>query len=81
MSTTLQENFRYPPNWYYYTRSTFEYVTCVIDCLLPLFQIYDFTAEDLEDMGEIGRGNFGSVNKMLHIKTNTVMAVKVYMIN
>ncbi len=45
--------------------------------LLLLFQIYDFTAEDLEDMGEIGRGNFGSVNKMLHIKTNTVMAVKV----
>ena len=61
-------------------------------------QIFDFTAEDLEDMGEIGRGNFGSkhlhklllkktitlyllsiigVNKMLHIKTNTVMAVKV----
>jgi mitogen-activated protein kinase kinase 4 len=39
--------------------------------------VYDFTAEDLEDMGEIGRGNFGSVNKMLHIKTNTVMAVKV----
>lgn len=28
-------------------------------------------------MGEIGRGNFGSVDKMLHIKTNTVMAVKV----
>ena len=45
--------------------------------LLRFFQIYDFTAEDLEDMGEIGRGNFGSVNKMLHIKTNTVMAVKV----
>lgn len=42
-----------------------------------VFQIYDFTAEDLEDMGEIGRGNFGSVNKMLHIKTSTVMAVKV----
>lgn len=39
-------------------------------------QIFDFTAEDLEDMGEIGRGNFGSVNKMLHIKTSTVMAVK-----
>lgn len=38
--------------------------------------VYDFTAEDLQDMGEIGRGNFGSVNKMLHIKTNTVMAVK-----
>jgi len=40
--------------------------------------IFDFTAEDLEDMGEIGRGNFGSVNKMLHIKTSTVMAVKVF---
>jgi len=40
-------------------------------------KIYDFTAEDLQDLGEIGRGNFGSVNKMLHIKSNTVMAVKV----
>lgn len=39
-------------------------------------QIYDFAAEDLQDMGEIGRGNFGSVSKMLHIKTSTVMAVK-----
>jgi len=39
-------------------------------------KIYDFTAEDLQDLGEIGRGNFGSVNKMLHIKSNTVMAVK-----
>jgi len=38
--------------------------------------VFDFTAEDLEDMGEIGRGNFGSVSKMVHIKTNTVMAVK-----
>lgn len=40
--------------------------------------MFDFTAEDLEDMGEIGRGNFGSVNKMVHMKTNTVMAVKVF---
>lgn len=42
-----------------------------------MLQIYDFGAEDLQDMGEIGRGNFGSVSKMLHIKTSTVMAVKV----
>ena len=47
------------------------------DNVCILFQIYDFTAEDLQDLGEIGRGNFGSVNKMLHIKSNTVMAVKV----
>ncbi|XP_067951691.1 dual specificity mitogen-activated protein kinase kinase 4-like [Watersipora subatra] len=39
-------------------------------------QIYDFTAEDLEDIGEIGRGNFGTVNKMLHDKSHKVMAVK-----
>jgi len=38
--------------------------------------VFDFIAEDLEDMGEIGRGNFGSVSKMVHIKSNTVMAVK-----
>ena len=40
-------------------------------------QVFDFTAEDLQDLGEIGRGNFGCVNKMVHIKSNTVMAVKV----
>lgn len=27
---------------------------------------YDFTAEDLQDLGEIGRGAFGAVNKMVH---------------
>lgn len=27
---------------------------------------YDFTAEDLRDLGEIGRGAFGAVNKMEH---------------
>lgn len=42
-----------------------------------LLQIYDFTAEDLQDIGEIGRGNFGTVNKMLHEKSHKVMAVKV----
>ena len=39
--------------------------------------MYEFTADDLDDLGEIGRGNFGSVNKMRHPKTNTEMAVKV----
>lgn len=39
-------------------------------------QIYDFTAEDLQDVGEIGRGNFGTVNKMVHEKSHKLMAVK-----
>lgn len=39
-------------------------------------EIYDFTADDLLDLGEIGRGGFGSVNKMIFKKTEKVMAVK-----
>jgi len=42
-----------------------------------LLQVYDFSAEDLQDIGEIGRGNFGTVNKMVHEKSGKVMAVKV----
>ncbi|XP_031841119.1 dual specificity mitogen-activated protein kinase kinase 4 isoform X2 [Nomia melanderi] len=38
--------------------------------------IYDFTSEDLQDLGEIGRGGFGTVNKMIHRISDTVMAVK-----
>lgn len=37
----------------------------------------DFTAEDLRDLGEIGRGAYGSVNKMVHKPTGQIMAVKV----
>ena len=41
---------------------------------------FDFVAEDLSDLGEIGRGNFGTVNKMTFSKsgcpTSKVMAVK-----
>jgi len=37
---------------------------------------YDFCAEDLVDCGEIGRGNFGAVNKMMYRKAGRVMAVK-----
>ncbi|XP_066291239.1 dual specificity mitogen-activated protein kinase kinase 4-like isoform X2 [Branchiostoma lanceolatum] len=39
-------------------------------------KIYDFTADDLVDLGEIGRGAFGSVNKMCHEQSQTTMAVK-----
>lgn len=40
-------------------------------------QYCDFTAEDLRDLGEIGRGAYGSVNKMVHKPTGQIMAVKV----
>lgn len=32
--------------------------------------------DDLMDLGEIGRGGFGTVNKMIFKKNNKVMAVK-----
>ncbi|CAG0896447.1 unnamed protein product [Cyprideis torosa] len=35
-----------------------------------------FTAEDLLDQGEIGRGAYGYVNKMVHSKSGREMAVK-----
>lgn len=38
--------------------------------------VYQFTSEDLEDLGEIGRGAFGAVNKMIFMKNDMVMAVK-----
>lgn len=39
-------------------------------------EVYDFTSDDLQDLGEIGRGGFGSVNQMIFKRTNRVMAVK-----
>ncbi|XP_031632322.1 dual specificity mitogen-activated protein kinase kinase 4 [Contarinia nasturtii] len=36
----------------------------------------DFTSDDLIDHGEIGRGAYGAVNKMIFHRTNTTMAVK-----
>jgi serine/threonine protein kinase len=33
-------------------------------------------SDDLADLGEIGRGGFGTVNKMIFKKNNKVMAVK-----
>lgn len=35
---------------------------------LSATEVYDFTADDLQDLGEIGRGAFGAVNKMVHRK-------------
>lgn len=37
---------------------------------------YEYSSEDLVDCGEIGRGAYGTVNKMLHKESNTCMAVK-----
>ncbi|RMX38310.1 hypothetical protein pdam_00010930 [Pocillopora damicornis] len=39
-------------------------------------QSYEYSSEDLDDCGEIGRGAYGTVNKMLHKESNTYMAVK-----
>lgn len=38
---------------------------------------HDFTSDDLQDLGEIGRGAYGAVNKMIFRRTNTVMAGKI----
>ena len=40
-------------------------------------QEYKVFAEDLQEVGHIGVGNYGTVLKMLFKKTDTVMAVKV----
>lgn len=39
-------------------------------------QLYKFTSNDLIDRGLIGEGNFGTVSKMEHKQTETIMAVK-----
>lgn len=55
------------------TLTYYEYIKLVFF----FFKVYDFTSDDLQDLGEIGRGGFGTVNKMLHRSSDTVMAVKV----
>lgn len=52
-------------------------LTCIKTITNFVLQMFDFTADDMQDLGEIGRGNYGTVNKMMHKKSNTVMAVKV----
>jgi hypothetical protein len=43
---------------------------------LFFYWIFAQFLDDLEDLGEIGRGGFGTVNKMIFKKNNKVMAVK-----
>ena len=33
--------------------------------------------KDLKDLGQIGAGGFGTVNKMLHVRSELLMAVKI----
>lgn len=37
---------------------------------------FEVQADDLEKIADLGRGAYGVVEKMRHLKTNTVMAVK-----
>lgn len=37
---------------------------------------FEVEADDLEKIADLGRGAYGIVEKMKHIKTGTVMAVK-----
>ena len=39
-------------------------------------QIYDFKEIDLQDLGQIGYGEFGTVHKVLHKPSQTCMALK-----
>lgn len=34
-------------------------------------------SDDLQELEEIGRGNYGMVTKMVHKESGTIMAVKV----
>ena len=39
-------------------------------------KVYDFKESDLKDLGQIGNGEFGIVNKVLHLPSQTYMALK-----
>lgn len=52
--------------------------TFLLTLNIYIFKVYDFTSDDLQDLGEIGRGGFGTVNKMLHQSSDKEMAVKVF---
>lgn len=43
---------------------------------VPPEKRYNFSSDNLIDCGEIGRGGFGTVNKMIHKDSGTAMAVK-----
>ena len=40
-------------------------------------QTFSCSVDDLDDEGELGRGAYGSVSRMRHRTTKTIMAVKV----
>jgi mitogen-activated protein kinase kinase 3 len=40
-------------------------------------QTFDIEADDLESICVLGRGAYGVVEKMKHIQTSTILAVKV----
>ncbi|TNN15371.1 Dual specificity mitogen-activated protein kinase kinase 2 isoform 1 [Schistosoma japonicum] len=57
--------------------SGLKYHSCQGRLTIPnVCQDLKFSTEDLIDEGEIGRGAYGFVNRMLHRPTKTVMAVK-----
>ena len=49
---------------------------CVCVCVC-VWQKYRFSPEDMEEVGPLGAGNYGTVLKMNHKLTGTRMAVKV----
>jgi len=40
--------------------------------------VYDFTSDDLKDIGGISRGGFGTMNKIIHHSSDTLMTVQVF---
>ena len=51
--------------------------TCIIHIFNEICQEFDCKAEDLKDLGELGHGAYGVVQKMKLESTETMMAVKV----
>ena len=39
-------------------------------------QVFDFKEADLQDLGQIGNGEFGTVHKVIHLPSQTPMALK-----
>lgn len=39
-------------------------------------RVYEFKENDFKELGQIGNGEFGTVQKALHIPSNTLMAIK-----
>ena len=39
-------------------------------------KVYEFVESDLKDLGQIGNGEFGTVHKVMHVPSGTMMALK-----